>query len=140
MVAAKAPVPGAVKTRLCPPLSPDEAARLARALLADTLETARAPAVSGVADVFLALDGQDDSLAAFPRRFSQRGGHLGERLAHLFADAFAEGYAHVCIIGGDAPHFPAAFLIEAFGRLAPGGDDAVALGHAQHVVYTLVGL
>lgn len=140
MVAAKAPRAGTVKTRLCPPLSPDEAARLARVLLADTLETACAPAVSGVADVFLALDGEDDSLAGFPRRLRQRGGDLGERLAHLFADVFAEGYAHVCVLGGDAPHLPAAFLIEAFGRLARGGDDGVVLGPAEDGGYTLVGL
>ena len=37
LVMAKAPVPGRVKTRLCPPLTPDEAAEIAAAALADTL-------------------------------------------------------------------------------------------------------
>ncbi len=37
VVMAKAPIPGAVKTRLVPFLSPEEAAELARALLVDQL-------------------------------------------------------------------------------------------------------
>ena len=42
LIAAKAPVPGRVKTRLSPPLSPELAARLAEAFLADVLAAARA--------------------------------------------------------------------------------------------------
>ena len=42
LVVAKAPAPGRTKTRLCPPLSPEEAAALGRAMLLDTLETCRA--------------------------------------------------------------------------------------------------
>src|SRR6185437_6328462 len=41
LIAAKAPVPGQVKTRLSPPLSPEQAARLAEAFLADVLATSR---------------------------------------------------------------------------------------------------
>ena len=40
MVLAKAPVAGRVKTRLTPPLTPDQAAALARAAIRDTLATA----------------------------------------------------------------------------------------------------
>ena len=36
VVIAKEPRPGAVKTRLCPPLTPKQAAELAEAALADT--------------------------------------------------------------------------------------------------------
>src|SRR5258708_31010745 len=38
MVIAKSPRPGRVKTRLCPPMSPGEAAAIAEAALADTLD------------------------------------------------------------------------------------------------------
>ena len=40
VVIAKAPVPGRVKTRLTPPFSPEQAARLAAAALADSLAAA----------------------------------------------------------------------------------------------------
>lgn len=55
IVLAKAPVPGRVKTRLCPPCSPEQAAELAMAALADTLEAATR---SGAERVVLALDGR----------------------------------------------------------------------------------
>jgi uncharacterized protein len=55
IVLAKEPVPGRVKTRLCPPCSPAEAASLAAAALADTLAAATA---SGADRVVLALDGR----------------------------------------------------------------------------------
>ena len=40
IVLAKEPVPGRVKTRLCPPCTPVEAASIAAAALADTLDAA----------------------------------------------------------------------------------------------------
>ena len=54
LVMAKEPVAGRVKTRLCPPCSPEEAAGLAEAALADTLDAALR---SGADRVVLALDG-----------------------------------------------------------------------------------
>ncbi len=39
-VVAKAPQPGVSKTRLCPPLTPDQASQVARAFLYDTLANA----------------------------------------------------------------------------------------------------
>ena len=56
LVLAKAPVPGRVKTRLCPPCTPDQAAAIAAAALADTLA-----ATTGAAPgrTVLALDGPD---------------------------------------------------------------------------------
>ena len=44
---AKAPEPGRVKTRLCPPLTPAEAADLAAAALLDTLDAVRAVPAAG---------------------------------------------------------------------------------------------
>jgi len=37
LLIAKAPVPGRVKTRLCPPCTPEQAAAVAAAALADTV-------------------------------------------------------------------------------------------------------
>ena len=77
VVLAKAPVPGRVKTRLTPPFSPHEAAALAGAALADTLE---AGASASYARHVLALAGQRAApgalRAALPARFEvvpQRG-------------------------------------------------------------------
>ena len=53
-VLAKAPVPGRVKTRLCPPLTPAQAAELARAALLDTIEACSA---SAAREVVVILDG-----------------------------------------------------------------------------------
>jgi uncharacterized protein len=55
IVIAKSPVAGRVKTRLCPPCTPAEAAHIAAAALADTLAVvAETPATAHV----LALDGR----------------------------------------------------------------------------------
>jgi len=46
-VVAKAPRPGSTKTRLCPPLSPDQAAQLAGAALAHGFDVVLGPAEDG---------------------------------------------------------------------------------------------
>ena len=55
LVLAKAPVPGRVKTRLCPPCTPEQAARIAAAALADTLDTVTA---TPAGDRVLVVDGR----------------------------------------------------------------------------------
>ena len=55
LVMAKAPVAGRVKTRLCPPCTPAEAAAIAEAALADTLD---AVAACGAGRRIVALDGE----------------------------------------------------------------------------------
>ena len=45
-VMAKSPATGYSKTRLCPPLRPEQAARLSAAFLRDTTETIRAAAAA----------------------------------------------------------------------------------------------
>jgi glycosyltransferase A (GT-A) superfamily protein (DUF2064 family) len=80
LVLAKAPVPGRVKTRLCPPCTPGQAAGIAAAALADTLDATAAAAAGTV----LALDGRMAAPAGVAVR-EQRGGSLGERIAAAFA-------------------------------------------------------
>ncbi|MGH7151949.1 MAG: TIGR04282 family arsenosugar biosynthesis glycosyltransferase, partial [Planctomycetota bacterium] len=58
-VFAKAPVPGRVKTRLCPPLSPGQAADLYAAFLADTLERLGAHAGARGIRLVVAHDGEE---------------------------------------------------------------------------------
>ncbi|MGV9231515.1 TIGR04282 family arsenosugar biosynthesis glycosyltransferase [Streptomyces nigra] len=97
LVIAKEPRPGRVKTRLTPPFTPEEAATLAEAALADTLDTvARTPARRRV----LVLDGTPGPW--LPPGFDvvpQSGGGLDERLAAAFAAC--DGPA--LLIGMDTP-------------------------------------
>jgi uncharacterized protein len=133
VVIAKEPVPGLVKTRLTPPYPPDQAAALAAAALADTLETVvRTPAA-----------GRTLALAGAPgpwhppavRVVPQRGAGLDERLAHAFADAY-EGRP-IVLIGMDTPQVTPALLTRATAAL--GRHDAV-FGPASDGGFWLLGL
>ena len=118
VVIAKAPRPGFVKTRLCPPCSPTEAASLAAASLADTLEAAVG---SSADEVILALDGEPGPwLPAGVRVIAQRGRGLDERLACAFADVGA-----AVLIGMDTPQVTSALLNTALSGLAGPCVDAV---------------
>jgi len=130
-VFAKAPVPGASKTRLCPPCSPEQAAALAAAALADTLAAVAAtPADRRV----LVLDGApglwlESGFDVIP----QRGEGLGERIAAAFADL---GEPAV-VVGMDTPQVTPRLLAHALDQLAR--TDAV-LGRADDGGYWAIGL
>ena len=122
LVVAKAPVPGRVKTRLCPPLSPVEAAAVAEAALVDTLE---AVLRCGADRFLLALDG--DPGPWLPPGFevvAQRGYGLGDRLAAAWDDADGPGVQ----VGMDTPQLQAADLDLALALL---DDHDAALGLAD---------
>ncbi|MFE0877232.1 DUF2064 domain-containing protein [Streptomyces smyrnaeus] len=110
LVIAKEPVPGKVKTRLCPPCTPHQAARLAAAALHDTLEAVRAmPARRRV----LVLSGRPGTW--LPDGFDvvpQRSGGLDERLAGAFAEA---GTGPALLVGMDTPQLTPALLAPALG-------------------------
>lgn len=137
LVIAKAPVPGRAKTRLCPPCTPAEAARLAEAALADTLVAVRAtPARRRT----IFLDGEPGPW--LPPGFEllpQATGGLGERLAA----AFAAVPGPALLVGMDTPQITPALLERSAARLLEPGTDAVlgpaldggywAIGFRQHV-------
>jgi len=123
-VIAKQPVAGNVKTRLTPPLTPEQAAQIAAACLRDTFEAVRlfADEHSDVRPVAL-IDGEAG--AWIPSEFDvahQRGDGLGERLANGFDD-LGPGL----IIGMDTPscgrHLGA--TVDALRR----GRDAIGMTH-----------
>jgi rSAM/selenodomain-associated transferase 1 len=130
LVMAKAPVAGTVKTRLCPPATPHDAARIAAAALLDTLDAVRATA--GVIPVlgFAGCLAEGEDAAGLTRALAgwtvlpQRGNGLGERLANAHADAAAAHPGHpVLQIGMDTPQVGADRLAEAASQL--GSADAV---------------
>jgi uncharacterized protein len=133
MVIAKEPLPGRAKTRLCPPLTGDQAARLAGSALRDTLDVvARTPAARRV----LVFDG--DGSHWCPAGFeliAQRGDGLGERLAAAFEDVDQAAL----LVGMDTPQLTPALLLEGCAALGRPGVDAV-LGPACDGGYWSVGL
>src|SRR5439155_3116666 len=120
---AKAPVPGRVKTRLCPPCTARQAADIAAAALADTLAAAGAtPAERHT----IVLCGQYEPPAGW-RRVAQRGDGLAARLANGFADT-ARPHTATLLIGMDTPQVTPTLL----GAVAAGLADADAvLGPAE---------
>lgn len=128
---AKSPAPGRVKTRLCPPCTPDEAAALAEAALADTLE---AVAASGADRRIVALDGAPGPW--LPPDFDvvpQIDGPFDRRLAAAWAAAGGPGVQ----IGMDTPQVTGDLLDEALQAL----DDATAaLGFAADGGWWAIGL
>ncbi|WP_369173187.1 DUF2064 domain-containing protein [Streptomyces sp. R28] len=128
LVIAKEPRPGRVKTRLTPPFTPEEAAALAEAALADTLDVvARTPARRRV----LVLDGAPGPW--LPPGFEvvrQCAGGLDERLAAAFAGC--DGPA--LLIGMDTPQVTPELLTvdwdgcdACFGPAVDGGFWALGL-------------
>jgi len=103
-VIAKAPIAGRSKTRLCPPCTPTQAARIAEAALRDTLAVVRA---TPCARRVLVLDG--DPGAWLPPGFAliaQRGDGLAARLAAAFDDLGERAF----LVGMDTPQLTPALL------------------------------
>lgn len=120
-VFAKAPQAGNVKTRLVPPLTPEQAARLHHRLVAGVW--ARVRELAEVADCELHLSGETDAWPeAMPRR-QQAAGDLGERMLHAMEYGLGEGRPRVAIVGGDIPELP----LDAVRTLLAADAD-VALG------------
>ncbi|MGV9823638.1 TIGR04282 family arsenosugar biosynthesis glycosyltransferase [Nocardia xishanensis] len=143
LVIAKAPIAGFAKTRLTPPLSPREAARVAAASLLDTLDAVSRSEVTHRVVAFtgaLASAECRGELARALERFEvmpQRGADFGTRLANAHADAARFG-APVLQIGMDTPQIGPEVLTAAADRLALG--DSALLGPAEDGGWWALGL
>jgi rSAM/selenodomain-associated transferase 1 len=141
IIFAKAPIPGQVKTRLCPPLAPDEAATLHGTMVLDTLERSRN------------LLGFDRFLACAPSKqhpffqavgarqgvhlLEQIQGDLGRRMHQVFCSVFDSGYRSAVVVGADLPTVHAELFRQALKGLA---DHDVVLGPSVDGGYYLIGL
>ncbi|MFN0155676.1 MAG: TIGR04282 family arsenosugar biosynthesis glycosyltransferase [Gaiella sp.] len=137
LVVAKAPIEGRSKTRLVPPLSPAQAARLHTALLRDTVVSCR----QECPDVrFLHASPDDEpgleAVAPDVPRVLQRGRGLADALRYGLADHVADGPC--AAVSSDVPGLPAGSLRRAFAALAAGAD--VVLGPAADGGYWLIAL
>lgn len=134
LVLAKEPLPGRVKTRLTPAISPTQAALVARAALDDTLDAVRH---ADVTRRVLVVDGWLDAtdFAAVP----QVEGTLDVRLAAAFDQAWSAHRLPMLLIGMDTPQLTAALLDKAVAALLIPDVDAV-LGLAEDGGWWCLGL
>ena len=138
LVITKAPVPGRSKTRLTPPCTPEQAAGIAAAAVADTLDAVRA---APVARRVVALDGEPGSLdlTGFDV-VPQVDGDLGARLAAAFADAMTGDAPPTLLIGMDTPQVAPELLVHCAERLEAGGPGVAVLGTAPDGGWWALGL
>ncbi len=139
LVMAKAPVAGRVKTRLCPPLSHREAAAVAKAALADTLESV----LACQADFkVLALAGEPGPwLPSGLEVIAQRGHGLAERLANAWADSRPLTAGWGLQLGMDTPQVTPAELDGLLDDLVrPAAPARAVLGPALDGGWWIIGL
>ena len=144
-VMTKAPQAGRVKTRLTPPLSPEEAAALNTCFLRDTAAAiSRAGSgqeVQGVA-VYTPVGSEAAYAGILPDNFvlvPQRGDAFGERLSAATEDLLQLGVDSLCLIDSDSPTVPENAFAEAVDVLKR-DEDSVVLGPADDGGYYLIGL
>ena len=144
-IMAKASIVGTVKTRLVPPLTPEEAAELNTCCLADIAANIVAAAESAPIRGFAAYHpwGSEEFFEnLLPDGFEllpPREPTLGRSLFHAARDLFAAGFGSVCLVNGDSPTLPTDLLVEAARHLQEPGERVV-LGPAADGGYYLIGM
>ncbi|MDF0677052.1 MAG: TIGR04282 family arsenosugar biosynthesis glycosyltransferase [Nitrospira sp.] len=146
VIFAKAPIPGQVKTRLCPPLTPDEAATLHGSFVIDTLERIKVAAsklklpldrylacAPSATHVFFKIMEERQSV----KLLDQIGDNLGARMNQAFKTLFAQGYRQVMLMGTDVPTLPLDHVKQALTSLE---NHDLVLGPAFDGGYYLIGL
>jgi rSAM/selenodomain-associated transferase 1 len=140
VVFAKAPEAGSVKTRLCPPLSPCQAAALAEAFLRDVLALAQSLPDCELVLCYTPRGTRERMRRLAPRGWRlrlQRGADLGERLGHLMAELLDDPSARVVVLGSDSPQLPPATVAAAYAALE---RRDLVLGPTEDGGYYLIGL
>jgi hypothetical protein len=146
IIFAKAPIPGQVKTRLCPPLTPDEAATLHGSFVLDTLERTKVAASRQDLPVDRYLACAPSSSHVFFKIMEERqrinlidqvGDDLGARMQRACETIFALGYRRLLLVGTDVPTLPLDYYRQAYALLEA---NDVVLGPARDGGYYLIGL
>ena len=143
IIMAKQPIPGQVKTRLCPPLTPEEAAEFASTFLSDSVASAKQANCAEVVLAYSPATARDWFAERFPgiALIPQQGNDLGERLKNVLDAAWKLRYQPCVVIGTDSPDLPNTYLQEAFEALRPGSESHdLVLGPSEDGGYYLIGL
>jgi uncharacterized protein len=140
-IMAKAPWPGAVKTRLCPPLLAAEAAELYRCFLLDKISAVQALVGARPVVAFTPDEAQAEFAALAPdfTLVPQRGPDLGARLYATLASLLEAGHPGAIAVDSDTPTLPREFLQQAIDCLSRPGPDVV-LGPTDDGGYYLIGV
>jgi len=138
VIMAKAPRPGAVKTRLMVNLSPQQATELYVCLLNDTITLAQS--LNQVETAILCPESDVDdlgpSLEVSVPIVAQKGQGLAAGLTSVFAHFAKSGSQRVIAFNSDSPHLPSSTLERAFAVL---DSFDLVLGPTQDGGYYLVG-
>ena len=153
-VMAKTPRPGHSKTRLCPPLTPEQAAGMSAAFLRDTMDNllavSRAAPITGYAAY--APSGAEALLrphlppdtpcvladGSIPVPAGVEG--FGRCLLHAIQALFDAGHPAACVLSSDTPTLPPAILARAAELLLQGDPRRVVLGACDDGGYYLLGM
>lgn len=141
VIMAKVPSPGQVKTRLCPPLTPPQAAALARAFVFDKIAQVRTLTDARPALAYTPASGDDyfGEVAPDFTLIAQQGPDLSARLIHTVEYFLGLGDTGVMAIDSDTPTLPTAYLQQAITLLAQPEVDVV-LGPSEDGGYYLIGM
>ncbi len=113
---AKQPIPGQVKTRLTPPLSPEQACQLYRIALQEMVERLLAAELPLVICYAGRRDWFSEAFPGLPL-FEQAGDGLGVRMSNAVQALFAAGAGPVLLAGSDSPDLPVPLVDEALVQL-----------------------
>lgn len=124
---AKAAIPGKVKTRLTPYLTPEEAADFHAACVKDVWRTAVKIVRDGVR--FYTDEPYEPwiNLAGADRLRYQEGDNLGQRMLRCFEELSQEGFKRMLIIGADSPQVPVEHLREGLDLLMTEKDAVLGM-------------
>ncbi len=143
-IICKIPTAGQSKTRLSPPLRPDECAAISSCFIRDLSATIQSLADDGEVvgcAVYTPIGSETVLRQLLPNAFHlipQGEGDLGARLLKVTADLLDAGYAGAILVNSDSPTLPKAILRQAVDAVRQG--DNVVLSPALDGGYTLVGL
>lgn len=143
LVMAKEPAAGRTKTRLTPPLTPEQAAELYACLLQDTLDAVRTAVSLTPFTPFIAYSPPEAEsafreLASDFQLIAQRGKTLAERLESVMTAVHVAGWEQVAAINSDSASLPPAYLAAAFQELDKEEVDVV-FGPCEDGGYYLIG-
>jgi rSAM/selenodomain-associated transferase 1 len=143
-IVCKTPAAGQSKTRLSPPLRPEECAAISSCFIRDLSQTigslAQDGGVTGYA-IYTPRGSEHTLRTLLPDRFEltpQCDGALGERLIRATADLLGAGHDGAILINSDSPTLPVSIVRAAVDALR--GGDKIVLGPALDGGYMLIGL